>query len=169
MSDMNDMTHPTVFSEELLDEAFAAEIRPLLYQHWREIAHYPDIELAVDWDSYYRAQAAGMLKIYTARALDVDGENWLVGYAVFVLSRHLHYDVVNAKQDVLFLLPEYRDQGTGAGLIAFADMSLAAAGASVVYNHVKRAHDFGPLLRRLGYEEIESVWGRRLDRAGQPG
>ena len=66
-------------------------------------------------------------------------------------------------------MPEYRDQGTGAGLIAFADMSLAAAGASVVYHHVKRAHDFGPLLRRLGYEEIESVWGRRLDRAGQPG
>ncbi len=52
----------------------------------------------------------------------------------------------------------------GARFIQWCDEQLTAEAVQVVYQHVKLAYDFGSLLTRLGYEPIETVWGRRLDR-----
>lgn len=135
------------------------EIEPLLIEHWREIAHYDDIELDVDKATYEQLDALGLLRVFTAR---VDGR--LIGYAVYAVRRSLHYrKSLQALQDVLFLLPEYRGKAHGAGLIVFADQELQNEGVQVVYHHVKHKFDFGPLLASIGYESIEAVWGRRLD------
>jgi hypothetical protein len=32
----------------------------------------------------------------------------------------------------------------------------------VVFQHVKTAHDFGPLLERIGYTLVEKVYARRV-------
>ena len=132
------------------------EIKPLLEEHWKEIAHYQDIPLDPHWPGYYAAEDAGKLRIFTVRE---DGK--LVGYAVFFVG-NLHYKSTKiATQDILFVLPEHRGL-TGARLIRYCDEYLQAEGAQAVFHHVKRAHNFGPLLERMGYEAIDVVYGKRL-------
>jgi GNAT superfamily N-acetyltransferase len=138
-----------------------ADAQPLLRCHWREIAHYPDIPLDVDAASYEQVEAAGMLRIYTAR---LDGK--LVGYAAFIVSPSLHYKgSIQAKQDVLYVDPAHRGGTIGARLVKFSDAHLAIEGVQVVMQHVKLSH---PLLGRLlvlrGYEPIETLYAKRLDR-----
>lgn len=136
------------------------DIQPLLAEHWREIAHFEDIPLNPRKDMYFRLDAAGKLRIYTAR---FDGK--LIGYVVFVVDHDIHYaDSVQAKQDVLFLHPDFRNAGTGFDLIEFADNQLRAEGVQCVYHHVKVAHNFAPLLATMGYEKVETIHVKRLDR-----
>lgn len=135
----------------------AAEIQPLLEAHWREIAHYQDIALKPDWDFYRQAKT---VRVYTARA---DGT--LIGYGVFFVSHNKHYmGSLQAVQDILFVAPEYRGRTVGPRLIRFCEDMLREEGAQCVYHHVKVAHDFGPLLRAMGYEEVDTIWAKRLDK-----
>lgn len=136
------------------------ELKPLLELHWREIAHYLDIPLDVDEAFYRGVDAAGALRIFTVRAGGA-----LVGYAVFFVKHNPHYQgSLQAVQDVLFLHPAFRNGSVGARLIRHADEQLRDEGVQAVYHHVKRAHNFGPLLERMGYELVDLIYARRLDR-----
>jgi GNAT superfamily N-acetyltransferase len=136
------------------------EIAPLLRAHWREIAHYQDIPLEVNQGGYEQVEAAGKLRAYTARS----GDGALIGYAVYIVGPNLHYSSsIQAKQDVLFVLPERRKSTVGLRLIKFADDQLRAEGVQVVYQHSKVAHDIGPVMLRCGYELVEHIYARRLD------
>lgn len=135
------------------------EIGPLLLAHWQEIAQFHDIPLNVDFDHYKRAEAYGQLRIYTVRR-----EHELVGYAIYILAPAPHYSTsLQAKEDVIYLKPEYRKGRVGWKLIEFADERLRLDRVQVVYHHVKPSHDFGPLLKHIGYTFSESVYSRRLD------
>lgn len=137
------------------------EIKPLLHAHFEEIAHYKDIELKPDYGRYFEAEHHGHLRIYTARADDV-----LIGYAIYFVRRSLHYrDSLQAQQDILYLAPKHRSGGRGRALIEYADACLCQEGVQVVIQHVKhkRELNFGPLLKRIGYELMDELWTRRLD------
>lgn len=137
------------------------EIKPLLRSHFEEIAHYRDIPLAPDYARYFKAEEHGQLRIYTAR---MDGV--LFGYAIYFVRPSLHYRTsLQAQQDILYLAPEYRQGGRGRALIEFADNALRAEGVQVVIQHVKHRPElnFGPLLKRIGYEFMDELWTRRLD------
>lgn len=139
-------------------EGLWPELWPLLYAHWKEIAAWPDILLDPDREAYEALDEVGMLRIYTAR----DGVR-LVGYAAYILREHLHYrSSMQAVQDVLFLDKDYRLGGLGMRLMKYADEELAKAGAQVIFHHTKVAHDFGPLLERMGYKLVEKVYARRI-------
>lgn len=145
---------------EELTPTLQAEIQPLLKAHWREIAHFQDIPLNVCWEVYYHAMVAGMLRVFTAR--ETRSPKRLAGYAVFFVRPNPHFqDSTQAVQDVMFMLPACR--GHGGALITFAEHQLKAEGVQAVYHHVKRAFDFGSLLARLGYSEVERIWVKRLD------
>lgn len=134
------------------------EVQPLLDAHWREIAFYRDIPLEPRKGVYEGMDKAGMIRVFTARS---HGE--LVGYAAYIITQHMHYASWKvASQDVLFLLPEFRNAGNGAGLILFSERLLANEGVQAVTQHVKDAFDFGPLLRGIGYERMESTYIKRL-------
>lgn len=134
------------------------EIQPLLEAHWREIAQYPDIPLDPNFDQYRLAETCGQLRIFTVRL-----EERLVGYAIYLLSPALHYSKsLQAKQDVLYLMPEHRTGRMGRRLIEFADEHLQRDRVQVVYQHMKPAHDFSPLLKRIGYELSEIIYSRRF-------
>lgn len=149
------------FQAESFDDV-REEIAPLLEAHYLEIAHYQDIPLCVDWEAYARLAFAGNLKIFTVR--DPGG---LRGYAVFMLHHSLHYATsLMAVQDVLYLDPRFRKLHLGMQFIGYCDEALRHLGVQVVHHHVKRAHDFGPLLAQLGYEDVEAIWSRRLDKPG---
>jgi GNAT superfamily N-acetyltransferase len=136
------------------------EMKPLLDAHFHEITHYPDIPLKVDYDFFLAADAKGALRVYTAR---FHGE--LIGYCVFFVSPNPKYlTSLQAHQSVLYLSAQHRRGRVGLRLIDWCDTQLRAEGVQVVYHHMKARHGFGRLFAHLGYELIDEIWGRRLDR-----
>lgn len=135
-----------------------AEMVPLLRDHWEELAPWQDIPLNPNPEFYGAMETAGMLFLYTAR---VHGE--LAGYGIYIVRPHPHsQESVQAYQDAIYVSPEYRRNGIGRGLIVYADRELAREGAQVVYQHVKKAHDFGRLLESMGYEYVEKIYAKRI-------
>lgn len=136
------------------------EIKPLLEAHWLEIAHYQDIPVKCDYGSYLKLEANGLLRIYTVRNSN------LIGYAIFVVAKSLHYnDSLQARQDVLYLAPEFRRGRIGIRFIDWCDEQLKAEGVQVVYHHVKDAAPaLGILLARRGYTLVDHIYAKRLDR-----
>lgn len=145
-----------IFAREKLDTY--SEAHALLTAHYQEVAHYQDIELDPDYEGYAALEQAGALRIYTART---DGK--LIGYAVYIVRHNLHYrSSLQAVQDVLFIHQVHR--GRGMIFIDWCDQQLKAEGVAVVYQHVKVKLDYGPALAKLGYEPIDHIYGRRLDK-----
>jgi predicted N-acetyltransferase YhbS len=133
------------------------ELKPLSQRHWREVAHYDDIALNPDYDFYCKSPVL--------RCVSVRNEGALVGYAIFGVGRNKHYmDSVQAVQDVLFVDPSDRG-GVGRMLVRECDRQLKEEGVQVVYHHQKLAHQaLGHLLRSEGYEPVEVIWAKRLDK-----
>lgn len=143
------------FNKEPLS-GFLDEAKPLFETHWAEISHYKDIRLNPDYESYLSSEEN--LRCFTSRK-----DGLLIGYSIYFVRPNLHYkDSLQAVQDVLFILPEYRHGRIGITLIKFCDEDLKREGVQVVYHHVKAAHNFGPMLERLGYEMIEYIYAKRL-------
>jgi len=146
------------YSLEVATRELMSEMIPLFDIHYKQIAHYQDIPLNPDYDRYLMMQDAGMLRVFTARSED----DSLVGYSVFFINHNIHYkDSLQAVQDILFIHPNHR--GAGGRLIKWCDEALAEEGVQAVYHHVKAAHNFGPLLERMGYELVDYIYARRLD------
>lgn len=135
------------------------EIEPLLMEHWNEIALNKDIiKLNPDWREYARLDELNALRIYTARK---DGE--LMGYFVIMVSRSLHYkDHLFANNDIVFLTKPARKGLTGLKLVKFAIESLKAEGVTKLHINTKTHQPFDPIMERLGFEEIETVFSKIL-------
>lgn len=138
------------------------EIKPLLEEHWREIALYRDrFPLNPDYEKYKTLDAAGMAHVVTAR-----DQGRLIGYCISFIMPHLHYqDCIIAMNDILFITKEYRHGRTGMKLISFAEQDLARRGVHRFIIHVKRSHDFGPMLERMDFTETERNWEKLIGRA----
>ena len=137
------------------------EIMPLLIEHKEEISAYADVPLDPDMEAYNEIEHKGCLRCYTARLNGV-----LVGYAVFFLRHNLHYQSsYQAVQDVLFVRKEHRHGRVGFGLIRFSERELHAESVQVVYQHVKtKTPQTIELFAKLGYDPIDLIMGKRLDR-----
>jgi GNAT superfamily N-acetyltransferase len=131
------------------------EIKPLLEKHWEEIALNKDaIKLNPDWEAYAKMDAAGQVRIFTARD---NGE--LVGYFVVFVSTSLHYkDHKFANNDIIFLKKEYRKGLLGAKLIKFAVSHLKDENVSLLNINTKVHQPFDGLMERLGFNLIERVY-----------
>lgn len=140
------------------------ELEPLLTEHWREIDPYPDIPMEANRSMYEWAETADKLRVYTLRT----GAGELVGYAIYFVGLSPHYRASKqATHDVLYVRPDWRRGLIGLQLIQYADGQLRAEGVQVVYQKVRTCLDFSRLLERIGYEQIETVWARRLDRCDE--
>ena len=134
-------------------------MEPLLYEHYREIAHYHDIPLDPDWELYAAMDQADKPRLFTVR-----DDDRLIGYGVFFVNINRHYkSSLQALQDVFFLLPEYRGARIGAQFIKYCDEQCKSEDIQVIYHHIKAAHDFGPLLINSGYELVDLIYAKRLD------
>jgi hypothetical protein len=138
------------------------ELADLLAQHWDEVAHDKDARtLDPDWATFEALEAAGQLFVLTVR---MDGR--LVGYLGAFLRPHLHSRATcTAYVDAVFLTAEARHGNTGLRLLQHANTALGAL-ADYIYWHIKPERDFAPLLRRMGYHFVESIWGRAVQRVG---
>lgn len=137
------------------------EITPLIAQHYEEIAHHKDIPLDPDVERYNAMDDAGLLRCFTARDC-----GRLIGYAIFICGPNLHYKSTKiANQDVLFLAPEARNGTTAMRFFDFFEKRLAGEGWQLTMQHEKIAHPaLGRLAERRGYEPMDRIWVKRLDR-----
>ncbi len=136
---------------------------PLLEKHKDEISHFRDIPLEIDCDRYLALEEADALRIYTIRG---EGRQ-ILGYSVFIVGFNPHYQwSLQANEDVLYVDPQFRKGRLGIELIKQSEAALKEEGVEVVYHHVKLAHPaLGVLLERQGYQAIETIYTKRLERA----
>ena len=140
--------------------ALTEEIKPLLQEHWREIAVDRDtIPLHVNVEQYRHLAACGSLVLITAR----DSVR-LVGYIAAIMSNHLHYaSTLHAIIDVFWLEPEYRQGRNGLGLFVALEAELARCGVRKVIGQTKLgAADVWPVFKFLGWTETERLYTKVL-------
>jgi len=142
-----------IFARETLTE-FLLEGLPLLNAHYKEIAWRQDkIVLEPDFNRYLRIEEAGQLVVHTART----EEGLLKGYAIWLITPHLHYkSVLTAVNDIVYLAPEERG-GIGGPFLTYAEAELKKLKVQLVSLHIKKMLDWSPLAPRLGFENVEST------------
>ena len=151
-----------VLQRESLTDALWDELMPLLAAHWDEIAHHRDIPLKPDKTRYFQLQTNGHLRVWTSRL-----EGAIIGYLAVFVAPNLHYaDCLTASQDVLYVDPAHRHGRLGSDMIQHAEHCLRAEGCQVFVQHSKASADktIGRFLQRHGYELMDLVYTKRLDR-----
>jgi len=133
------------------------DMKPLLEKHWEMVAlNQGTIKLNPDWQEYARLDAAGILRIFTARQ---DGE--LVGYCVLIVNRSLHYkDHIFANNDVVFVLPDHRAGATGYKLVKYAEDHCRENGISLLNINTKVHIPFDDLMVGMGFDFIERIYSK---------
>ena len=135
------------------------DIKPLIKEHWQLVAlNKNKIKLNPEWKEYARLDAAGALRIFTARK-----GTQLVGYFVLIVSKSMHYqDHLFASNDIIFVLPDHRAGATGNKLIQYAETYCKEAGVSLMTINTKVHIPFDALMIRKGFECIERVYSKYL-------
>lgn len=147
------------FGRETYAQA-VVDIRPLLEEHHAELATYQDVPLDPDYRLYHAADRDGSLAIYTVRT----EANELVGYAIYFVRGHYHYQsTLWAISDIVLVRREHRNLGVGTGLFEFVERDLAERGVRVVYTIAKLAHpELSMLLEAMGHQRNEVIHAKRL-------
>lgn len=116
------------------------------------------VKLNPDWERYAELDASNVLRIFTARK---DGE--LVGYCVVLVSTSLHYkDHKFAINDVVFVLPEYREGATGYHLIKAVEDHCREDGVSLISINTKVHIPFDSLMVGMEFDLIERIYSKYL-------
>ena len=138
----------------------ADQLQVLAEREYEEVGQKDLDALNVDWNRYRELDDAGKLATFIARR---DGA--LVGYAVFVVQTHIHYqDALVAANSAVYVVPEARVGRVPLKLLRYAEIGLKAQGVKKVYYHVKREKDFGRLLEHLGYMDAERMFAKVISR-----
>lgn len=116
-----------------------------------------DIPLKINWEGYRILQEFGKLFAFV-----VESESEVVGYALFAITRHMHYDVMLGVNDVFYLAEGYRKGRAGIRLIKCAENELRLRGVSIVVWSVKPRKDYSAVLKYLKYNLLEYNYFRRL-------
>lgn len=112
--------------------------------------------LRLDVESLMRLDEDGYLKIFTMRHQGI-----LVGYCSFVLYFHLHHShMMIANQDVIYIKKGHRLHASR--FVRYCDRELKIFGVSMVFQHSPAMNDWGPVLERIGYKELETTYFRRI-------
>lgn len=159
-----------LYQREIFDSVYP-EALPLLEQHHKAIATFPDISLNIDAERYRESEMLGFLRLFTARwDRGAEGLGGILAYAGFMVGSFPHAkQSVWAVQDVLYVDPEqvniYRRGYVARELLRFCDRQLKAEGVQVVRHHISDKHPaLGVLLAKEGYALTEHVYSKRLDR-----
>lgn len=143
------------FAKELMSPSLAEEAMPLARTHFAEADPFPEMEQA-NGPRMYLAQ--DFSRIFTARD---DGR--LVGYATFIVHKHPHYaDSRQAQQDLVFMSPEVSARPFAlVRFLKFCHQQLVDEGVDTILHHSTLRHDMAPILKRLGFEPIQTLHAAR--------
>lgn len=139
---------------EVIDHAEA-----LYTEHFDEIAlHKERLVLSPDRETYAILENAGAVFTLVVR----DKADEIVGYTITSIARHLHYDMLQAQNDVIYLRKDLRQSGIGAELIRATENEAKLRGASVIAWHAKQNTPFERVLPRLGYGVQDIIFTKGL-------
>ena len=146
------------YQEETFDQVID-EIKPLLEDHWEEIALNKEvIKLNPNYEMYEKLCNAGVMRIVTARD---DGK--LIGYCICIIAYNLHYkDSLTATNDIFFISKDYRKGSTGVKLFIKNEEILKSYGVQRLIMNTKVHQDVGAIFERLGYKQTERVFGKLI-------
>jgi len=137
------MSNPT-FRQELLFQ-IEKEVAGLADLHSAELDHGNEVSL--DWDKFYLAEEAGVLRVFTLRCGGV-----LEGYAAFCLDKDpLKSNTLMANLVVMYLNPKMRRGLVGMKFLKFAEKCLIEDGANQIRLSCTLQRDLSPVFRRMGY------------------
>ena len=137
-----DITYQREHVLQVLDE-----LKPLLQQHWEELALDKDqIPLDPNWPEYDRLEKSLNYHFYTIRD---QGE--LIGYFGCVIGPHMHYkQTPHAITDLFWINPAYRKLGIGReffsnieNLLKQLSIKKVVCGAKATVNHQKFFESLG--------------------------
>ena len=131
------------------------EMKPLLEEHYKEIAMYQDhIDLNPNYYLYELMSATGQVHFFSARD---DGK--LIGYCVTFVHPNPHYkDHIYAVNDIVYVDPEYRHSLVAPTMLTNLEAIMKDAGVSVMSFHMKTYKPFESLMSGLGYDKAEILF-----------
>lgn len=137
-------------------DAFLAEARPLFAANWAETGG--EGEFVLDGDGYDALDDVNRLLCCTVR-----DDGVLVGYCVIVqgADRHRGGSVV-AVVDVVYISPTWRKGLLAMRFLRYVDNLLRELGVPEVLHQASVKRDLGPLLERMGYTAVTTMYSRRL-------
>ena len=134
------------------------EMKPIFDLHWDEVAvHKESIKLNPDYEKYLQMANDGGVKAFIARE---DGR--LIGYAIFIIAKNLHYsDHIYAHNDVVYLEKGRRGSGLAIDIFKYSEATLKENyDVDVVNVSMKVAFPFDDLMKHLGFEYIERTYSK---------
>lgn len=136
-----------------------AELKPLLEKNFEESGKWAeDANFDPDYESYLEMDKSGRLKVFTIR-----NGGRLVGYAVYFLLPHRHSKRLRlAVNDMIYLLPEYRNGFVIRRCLGVIEKIMYSLGAKVLCYEVPDGNSFKRVLNRLGYRDLETTCVKRL-------
>ena len=135
-------------------------VQPLLPAHYEELAKFKDLNsLEPVYAAYCDAKSTDSLLVLLA----YDAEE-LVGYAVTFRTTSAHYSTARvARNDVIYVRPEYRKGMTGYRLIKLTrERAKARWNTQQLIWHTKPGTSMDLLMPRLGCEKLDHLWAERL-------
>lgn len=139
------------YQEEKLSDILE-ELKPLLIEHWEELANNKDVRpLDPDYPMYLAMNDMDILRIFTVRD---DGK--LIGYSIWIIANNLHYKTWKyAVSDIYYLDPDVR--GTGTSFLFFFKIEdwLKSLGVKSITVQDKLNHSHSIFFNKLGYTPIE--------------
>lgn len=134
---------------------FLEEVKPLLPQHWAELALNQDkVQLDPQYAEYLRRDAIGSLFLVTVRE-----DSKLCGYFVGFVAPGLHYQTcLTLTLDIFWVHPEHRGAGAGFHLFKTVEKEAKRRGVQRMVVGSKLHKDASWLFEKLGYREIEHYY-----------
>jgi len=138
---------------------FMEEFDQLCKQHWHEVARNREIiPLSPDYNQYLKLDEMGMLCCSTAR-----DKGKLIGYCINIITPHMHYSkTIFALNDLLFVTRSKRGFFVGTELLKKAIDEMKKRNVKVFHMHAKIAHDIKPIMKRLDFIGIETIYEKVL-------
>jgi hypothetical protein len=131
------------------------EVQPLNELNHQEVPLF-GAKLEIDVGCLMQMEEDGIYKVFTMRK---NGE--LVGYCAFVLYHHPHHARLKVgDQDVIFIKKGCR--GHASKFVQYCEKELKDMGVHITFQHSPKSKPWGKVLERIGYEELETTYFRRL-------
>jgi predicted GNAT superfamily acetyltransferase len=130
------------------------EQQGILADHWEEVALNKRLmKLEPRWSTYFQMELAGTLFVIGAYEA-----NKLIGYSANIIQPHLHYaGLMVCMNDLLFVLPEYRDKPVGLRLMAQTRVVAKHKGAELMLWHAKPATALAAIMARSKKARVQDI------------
>lgn len=136
------------------------DLFPLFEKHHEEIQRFKgNSRLDINWASLRNFEQKGNLSLLWAVKDDE-----VVGYSLFVISRHFLYDYRVASNVAIYLRQSFREGLTGAKFLLEHDMILRRdKEVKEIKWETRPWYDFGVILKKMGYEHGSNIYTKFLE------